>query len=535
MSCLKYQVPQIRTKYRGKEQKMNNQKDPAVDTKSGKVEGSYEGGQYVFKGIPYAAPPVGDLRWMPPQPVIPWKDGRPAKEFSPIAPQNLMMGGFSAQAPQPQSEDCLYLNIWTPGLDNAKRPVMVWIHGGAFIGGSGSDAMYESDKLLKRGNIVLVSINYRLGMLGFLRLKDVTGGKIPATGNEGLLDQVQALEWVKDNIAAFGGDPKNITIFGESAGSVSIACLMVMPKSKGLFQKAIMESGVGSVSVPKEEANRCGELFLKVSGLNKADGKAMRAFTPAQLLEMEMKIKMAMTGPGGIARVTSHYPVIDGEVIPDVPNKLALKGAAKGIRSIIGTNLDEYTLFAMMDPGMPQLTEADLRKRLTAMLPGSGADKLVEVYRKALQKRGEPPTPANILIAISTDLMFRMPSIDLVEAQQKNNTPVYNYIFTWNSPAMGGVFKACHALEIGFVFGKYDDMFCGTGPEADKLSESMQEAWLAFAKTGNPSSKCAGDWPEYGSQRMTMVFGKDNHVEAAPFDAERAVWDKVKRNDTFIL
>ena len=514
---------------------MNSQKNPVVSTKSGKVEGSYEGGQYIFKGIPYAAPPVGDLRWMPPQPVKPWKDVRPAKQFGPIAPQNAMPGGMLMQVPQPQSEDCLFLNIWTPGLDNAKRPVMVWIHGGAFIMGSGSDPMYDSEKLLKRGNIVLVSINYRLGMLGFLRLKDVTGGKIPATGNEGLLDQVLALKWVKNNIAAFGGDPKNITVFGESAGSMSIACLMVMPDAKGLFQKSILESGAGNVSVPKQEANRCGELFLKFSGIKKDDTKGMRALSPAQLLEIEIKIRSASAGAGGTARVTSHYPVIDGEVIPDVPNKLAQKGAAKGILSIIGTNLDEYTLFGMMDPGFANLTEADMKKRLTAMLPGSGADELVEVYGKAIQKRGEQATPANIMTAIITDMMFRIPSLDLIEAQRDNKTPVYSYIFTWESPVMGGILKACHALEIGFVFGKYDVMFCGTGPEADKLSECIQEAWLAFAKTGNPSCKYLGDWPDYGSKRMTMVFGKDSHVEAAPFEAERAVWNQVKRNDTFIM
>jgi len=446
-----------------------------------------------------------------------------------------MPGGMLMQVPQPQSEDCLFLNIWTPGLDNAKRPVMVWIHGGAFIMGSGSDPMYDSEKLLKRGNIVLVSINYRLGMLGFLRLKDVTGGKIPATGNEGLLDQVLALKWVKNNIAAFGGDPKNITVFGESAGSMSIACLMVMPDAKGLFQKSILESGAGNVSVPKQEANRCGELFLKFSGIKKDDLSAMWALSPAQLLEIEIKIRSASAGAGGTARVTSHYPVIDGEVIPDVPNKLARKGAAKGILSIIGTNLDEYTLFGMMDPGFANLTEADMKKRLTAMLPGSGADELVEVYGKAIQKRGEQATPANIMTAIITDMMFRIPSLDLIEAQRDNKTPVYSYIFTWESPVMGGILKACHALEIGFVFGKYDVMFCGTGPEADKLSECIQEAWLAFAKTGNPSCKYLGDWPDYGSKRMTMVFGKDSHVEAAPFEAERAVWNQVKRNDTFIM
>jgi para-nitrobenzyl esterase len=514
---------------------MNGPKNPVVKTKSGTVEGNYEGGLYNFKGIPYAAPPVGDLRWISPQPAKPWTGVRSVREFGPIAPQNMMPGGMMIQVPQPQSEDCLFLNIRTPGLDNAKRPVMVWIHGGAFVMGSGSDPMYDSDKILTRGNIVLVTINYRLGMLGFLRLKDVTGGKIPATGNEGLLDQVLALKWVKDNITAFGGDPKNITIFGESAGSISAACLMVTPKAKGLFQKCIMESGVGSVSVPKEEANRCGELFLKFSGIKPDNAGAMRALTTAQLLEMEMKIRMASPGIVGDARVTSHYPVIDGEVIPDFPNKLARKGAAKGILSIVGTNLDEYTLFGMMDPGFANLAEADIKKKLNAMLPASGADELIEVYGKAIQKRSEQATPANILSAIVTDMMFRMPSLDLVEAQRENRTPVYSYIFTWNSPVMGGALKACHALEIGFVFGKYDPMFCGTGPEADKLSECMQDAWVTFAKTGDPSGKCAGEWPQYGNKRITMVFGKYTHAEAAPFEAERVVWEKIKRNDTFIM
>jgi len=193
-----------------------------VKTKAGRIEGSYEDGLCIFRGVPYAEPPLGDLRWMPPQPARPWDGVRPAKEFGPIAPQNLLVGGPIVHVEQPQDEDCLFLNIWTPGLDNARRPVMVWIHGGAFTLGSGSDAMYNNGLLSKRGNIVLVTINYRLGMLGFLRLKDVTGGKIPATGNEGLMDQVVALQWVRENIAAFGGDPANVTVFGESAGGMSI-------------------------------------------------------------------------------------------------------------------------------------------------------------------------------------------------------------------------------------------------------------------------------------------------------------------------
>ncbi len=514
---------------------MNSNVQAIVKTKSGKVEGSVEGGLYVFKGIPYAAPPVGDLRWMPPHPVKSWKDVRPAKQFGPVAPQSPMPAGVIPTVEQPQSEDCLYLNITTPGLDNDKRPVLVWIHGGAFTIGSGSDPMYDLVKLPKRGNLVLVTINYRLGMLGFLRLKDATGGKIPATGNEGYLDQVAALKWVKDNIAPFGGDPKNVTVFGESAGSMSIACLMVMPKAKGLFQKGILESGVGSVAVPKAEANKNGELFLKVSEVAKDDVKAMRAFTPKQLLDLEMKMRIMGAGPGEVAKITVTTPVTDGEVIPDFPNKLARKGVAKGVTAIIGTNLDEWTLFGAVQPGYAQMSEEEMKKRLALMLPSDEIDKLVDVYSKALQKRGEPATPANIMTAVNTDIMFRIPALELVEAQRDNKAKVFSYLFNWKSPAMGGVLKACHALEIGFVFGKYDDMFCGTGPEADKLSECMQDAWIAFARTGNPSTQCMGEWPEYGQDRKTMVIGKDRHVEAAPYEAERAVWETVKRGDTLVI
>jgi para-nitrobenzyl esterase len=506
---------------------MSSEKQTIVSTKSGKIEGSFEDGLYVFKGIPYAAPPVGALRWMPPQPVKPWEGVRPTKKFGKIAPQNQMPGGIITQIPQPQDEDCLFLNIWTPGLDNARRPVMVWIHGGAFTIGSGSEAMSDTDTLPKRGNIVLVTINYRLGMLGFLRLKDATGGKIPATGNEGLMDQVAALKWVRDNIAAFGGDPKNVTVFGESAGGMSIGCLMAMPSAKGLFHKGILESGVGSTAGPLNEANTVGEHFLKTCGIKKDNVKALRALTPAQLLELEMKMRTGLAGPGEAVKITATAPVIDGEIIPDVPNELARKGSAKDIPAIIGTNLEEWKLFGLMQPGFGKLTEDDMIKRLSSFMPLEGVRGLVAAYRKAREKRGEAITPAEILSAIQTDLMFRMPALELVEAQRDNKQLVYSYLFTWKSPVMGGALGACHALEIGFVFGKYDAMFCGTGPDADKLARCMQDAWLAFARTGDPSCESIGKWPVYGSKRLTMILDKDCRVEAAPYEAERSAWDNV--------
>jgi para-nitrobenzyl esterase len=503
-------------------------REAIVVTTGGKVEGTYQDSTYIFKGIPYAARPVGALRWLPPQPAERWDGVRPAREFGPIAPQNPMVGGPIVHVEQPQDEDCLFLNVWTPGLDDARRPVMVWIHGGAFSIGSGSEPMYDSDKLPRRGNAVMVTINYRLGMLGFLRLKEATGGKIPATGNEGLLDQIAALKWVRDNIAAFGGDPANVTVFGESAGAMSIGCLMAMPAARGLFHKAILESGVGSTAVPLEQARAVAERFLEIVNIRGGDADALRALTPQRFLEADTRMRTELAGPGEAVRLTVVAPVIDGELIPEVTNEAARKGSAKDVPAIIGTNLEEFKLFnAMLPPGV-KIDEADLFRRLGAFLNDSDARKVVEVYRAARQKRGEPAGPADILTAIQTDLMFRIPALGLIEAQQANGQKAYSYLFTWKSPVMGGALGACHALEIGFVFGKYDDMFCGTGPEADRLSEGIQDAWLAFARTGDPSTGSFGQWPVYGKDRMTMLLGRDSHVEAAPYDEERRAWEGIE-------
>jgi para-nitrobenzyl esterase len=504
---------------------MSNEKDTIVKTKAGKVEGAYKDGLYMFKKVPYAAPPVGELRWLPPQPVKSWDGVRPAKEFGPIAPQNPMAGGIIIQEPQPQDEDCLFLNIWTKGLDDARRPVMVWIHGGAFIIGSGTEAMYTGGKLASYGDVVLVTINYRLGALGFMNLDVVTGGRIPASGNEGLLDQIAAIEWVRDNIAAFGGDPDNITVFGESAGGMSIGTLMSMPAAKDKFPKAILESGAANTVSDLDEAVAMSNEYLKVLGLTGNDVEALRVLTTKQLLDAQQQLTIIMQEKEH--RVTPFQPLVDGRVIPGRPIEAIRKGSAKNVVAIIGTNLEEWKLFAMMEPGFKDMDEAAMLGRLSGMLPDESLTGLVEGYRKARTARGDAASPADILTAIQTDIMFRMPAINLVEAQRDNGQAVYNYLFTWKSPVMGGVMGACHTLEIGFVYGQHDDTFCGTGPDADRLSRCMQDAWLAFARTGDPSCETAGKWPVYGKERLTMILDKDCHVEAAPYEGERSAWDRI--------
>jgi para-nitrobenzyl esterase len=507
---------------------MSNNDQAIVVTRSGKLEGSYEDGLYVFKRIPYAAPPVGERRWLAPQPVEPWDGVRPAREFGPIAPQNVMVGGPIVHVEQPQDEDCLFLNIWTSGLDDGRRPVMVWIHGGAFTIGSGSDAMYNNGVLARRGDVVFVSINYRLGMLGFLRLKDVTGGKIPSTGNEGLLDQVAALKWVKENIAAFGGDPANVTVFGESAGAMSIGSLMGMPAARGLFHKGILESGAGGTVITVDRANMIAGNFLEAAGTSGDDAAALRALKTERLLNIELELRKQAARVGEAMMITVTVPVVDGEVIPDVPNQAIKKGSARDIPVIAGTNLEEWKLFGLMQPGMEKLDSSMMLKILESYLPAAQVPGLVAAYRDSREKRGDTTAPFELLSAIFSDVMFRIPALELIEAQRDNGQRAYNYLFTWKSPVMNGLMGACHALEIGFVFGLYDDMFCGSGPEADRLSGYIQDAWLAFARSGDPSCKSLGEWPVYGRERSTMVLGRDSHVEAAPFEDERRVLEKVK-------
>ncbi len=504
---------------------MGDNNKAVVTIRSGKIEGILEDGLFAFKGIPYAAPPVGDLRWLPPQPVTPWQGVKSAKEYGAISPQNEMPGGevIPGKIDQPQDEDCLFLNIWTKGLDNGRRPVMVWIHGGAFIIGSGSDAMYRNHNIVSRGDVVLVTINYRLGALGFMNLKEITGGKIPATGCEGFLDQIAALEWVGDNIEVFGGDPENITVFGESAGGMSIGSLMGMPSAKGKFHKAILESGAGNTVSSLEDGVAAASGFLDILGLKGKDADSLRSLTVKQILDTQEKLGIHLMRKEG--RITPHQPVVDGIIMPEVPIEAIERGSAADVKTIAGTNLEEFKLFAVTDPTLHNIDEQGVVNRLERLIPPEHVSRVIAAYRNAREARGESTGPKDILTAIQGDLMFRISCLNLVEAQCKNSQPAYNYLFTWKSPAMGGILGACHALEIGFVFGNFDDSFCGSGPEAEALSGKMQDAWIAFARTGDPGCESLGKWEPYCGNRTTMIFGRNSRIEKAPYEEERAIWD----------
>ncbi|OGN94574.1 MAG: hypothetical protein A2Y89_04175 [Chloroflexi bacterium RBG_13_51_18] len=507
-----------------------------ANTKNGKLEGYIENDLFVFKGIPYAAQPVGDLRWMPPRPVKKWSGIRPAKEYGAISPQNPMpvqapgMPDFSKEL---QDEGCLFLNIWTPGLDDARRPVIFWIHGGAFIIGAGTEPFLEGGKLVKRGDIVLVSINYRMGAFGFMNLKEITGGKIPANGNEGLLDQIAALEWVQDNIAAFGGNPDNVTVGGFSAGGMSIGDLLSMPLARGKFHKAINRSGSTNTVTTLDNAREMSEQFLKILNINRKDITALRALKTQQLLDAQALLGAVLREAKGA--LTPFMPVIDGHVIPDFPIEEIKKGSAKNVTVMAGNTLDELKISTGMDPAMRNLDDVGLLERLGRLLQADLVPKVVKVYREALKKRGSSGNPLDVMGTVSTDLMFRIPTIRLVEAQRDIGMPSYNYYFTYKSPAMGGILGAMHGLDNPLLFGQLDADFTGVGTEVENLALKIQDSCIAFVRTGDPSCKTIGKWPVYGKDRMTMIFDNNTRVEAAPYEAERRVWDGYDFKNTLPL
>ena len=497
-----------------------------VQTHSGPLRGARENGLSVFRGIPYAAPPVGDLRWMPPEPPVPWTEPRDALEFGNVAPQekNPLVPPVLV-VEQPESEDCLYLNVYTPGADDGARPVMLWIHGGGFALGAGSQRLYDGSRLASRG-VVVVTINYRMGPFGFARLKELTNGEIPSTGNEGILDQVAALEWVRDNIAAFGGDPGNVTIFGESAGGVSVLTLLAMPAARGLAHKAIVQSGPGQLSLNVDEAIDQVARPL-VEALGTSDPRALRAATTEELMAAMPSFMDAAVTPDPRERNAWAKPVVDGEVILDWPEPLLASGACEGMPLMVGTTRDELSQ-PVFDPIKD---EAELLTRVQAMVPDADAGALIEAYRAARGQRLAPVDPASLYSAVDTGLIMAVPSTRLLDAHRPHG-PVYHYVIDWISPQMDGAFGAPHMVELGFVFGTHDATpaiagMCGVGPAADALANASMDAWAAFARTGDPSTDGLGAWPRYDETRPTMMIGPLAGVREAPFEGERVAWDGI--------
>ncbi|BDG37411.1 carboxylesterase/lipase family protein [Saccharococcus caldoxylosilyticus] len=496
-----------------------------VETRYGKLQGGKNESVYYWKGVPYAKAPVGELRFQPPQPPEPWTGVRDVTTFGAVAmqPAGLLFGGVLGRTTEPRSEDCLFLNIWSPGADGKKRPVMVWIHGGAFLFGSGSTPWYDGTAFAANGDVVVVTINYRLNVFGFLHLADLFGEDYAASGNCGILDQIAALRWVQENIEAFGGDPKQVTIFGESAGAASVGTLLAMPEAKGLFQQAILQSGSGALLLKSAaKATAMAEKILHQAGIRPGDRDRLLTIPAEKLLQAALSL-----GPQ-----VSYGPVIDGKTLPNHPIEALKEGAARDISMIIGVTKDEYNLFTLTDPSWTALSEQELLKRINKEV-GPVPREVVDYY---LHQGDEAEPIWQKLLRIMTYRVFTNGMLRTADYQVEQGVNVWMYRFDYETPIMGGKLKACHALELPFVFGNLHQPgitnFTGGWPEREQISKQMHDAWISFARNGNPNhDQLTEEWPVYDlNKRAAMIFGASSRVEADPFGKERDVWEKGKQH-----
>lgn len=492
----------------------------------GRILRSHDRPLVSFLGVPYAAPPVADARFAPPRPAEAWTGVRDALAFGAAPPQ---VGGplldlLGTSVTTACDEDCLTLNVWTPGVDDARRPVMVWIHGGAFISGASSGAIYDGARLAARGDVVVVTFNYRVGALGYLHLAPGHAEGGPACTNLGLQDQIAALRFVRDHIAAFGGDPDRVTLFGESAGAGSLCALLAAPSARGLFHAAIPQSGAPDGFLLPEEAEARTRRLLDTLGVSRS---ALRDVAVDALISAQQKCATERVWKTGMFFV----PVIDGEILPERPMAAVRDGRAARVPLMIGTTRDELQLFKF-GTTTPELDDETVVAVLAESLPGAGADGrplaagIVDVYRRVRGERGESLAGIDLIYAVQTDLSMRGPAIRLAEHHGRHQPLTFMYLFDWESPAEHGALGSCHALDVPFPFGALDvpgiATLTGSGEGPERLAEDMMDAWIAFAQTGRPNSPRLGAFAEYTTDtRITMVFGAKSGPVSAPREAER--------------
>ncbi len=499
-----------------------------VTTKAGRIRGSRVDGVHRFLGIPYARAPFGPGRLRPPRQVVPWTGVRDALEFGPEPPQPKPPADDPAAAmvwdPAVPGEDCLNLNVWTPDPAAGGLPVVVWIPGGMFEVGSG--ASYDGSRFARDG-VVCVSINYRVGPEGFAFVDD-------GFANLGLLDQIAALEWVRDTIPAFGGDPDTVTIFGESAGAMSVGTLLSMPRAEGLFRRAICQSGAAHRVVPAATARRIGIRLAERLGVPPAR-EGLASVPPDRLLEAGSELKAEMQsspdpdhwGIEVIASALPWQPVVDGDVHPERPIDRIAAGTGSGVDVIVGWNADDWRLFTVVNGSIHRLTDAGLTGPVpvhgyeTALAFDLDADR-VAAYRELLPGA----SPGELLAEIQSDWWCRIPAQRLADAHAPSAAGTYVYEFAWPSPAFGGAFGACHALEIPFVFDTLDlglrqmqGALLGETPPQE-LAAAMHGAWVRFAAAGDPG------WDRYDlARRATMRFDVVSRVVDDPRASARTLWD----------
>jgi len=494
-----------------------NDEGPLAQTACGTVRGRHRRGVQLFAGIPYAEPPVGDRRFAPPTPHDSWDGTRDALRFGKAAPQ-LPGEGLTNRVLLAWDEDCLTLNVVTPAADDARRPVYVWIHGGAYQHGQGATPWYDGTSFAIRGDIVVVTINYRLGALGFCHLSPHLGDRFASAGVNGFLDQLAALGWVRDNIAAFGGDPDRVTVGGESAGAFSVCNVLASPHAAGLVHRAIAQSGAAHNTHDPESGKEISAQFL--AALGEPNAAELPEIGADRILEAQQQVIVERStrpshGP------EPFYPVWGHEALPRAPHELIAEGAGSEVGLLTGTNEDEMALW-----GVTGLSEDRVHRYTARMSPD--ADAVLACYRQRLSD----VEAGWVACAIATDRVFRVPAIRLAENRHANGAATWMYRFSWDSRAFEGQFGAAHALEIPFTFNTLDgpgtDVFLGEGPRPDALAETMHDSWIAFIRHGDPSTSALGDWPPYEpDHRLVMDLDDECGLLADPESDEREIWESV--------
>ncbi|QQS12169.1 MAG: carboxylesterase/lipase family protein [Rhodospirillales bacterium] len=508
---------------------------PAVETASGRIRGLVVDGCHVFKGIPYGASTAGANRFMPPRPPAPWTGVRDCFAYGGRSPQ----APAAAQRPElatvwgpvdtlPVGEDCLTLHVWTPAPDGAKRPVMVWLHGGAFSYGSANSPRYDSVNLARRNDVVVVAVNHRLNIFGHLDLSTVGGDRFAASGNAGLLDLVAALEWVRDNAARFGGDPGNVTIFGQSGGGGKVSALLGMPKARGLFHKAIIQSGASVRFAERERTTRLADGVLKHLELGVGDVDALQTLPLERLLAAVEPAQRTLPRPRFPLLDRYNFgPVVDGAILPAHPFDPAAPAISDGVPLMIGDTKDESAIFLAPDDSVwnRTVTEDDLRARLAAVA-GPWTDDALALYRA----RDPGASPSDRLITALTASNFHVRTVMLAERKAaRGKAAVHMYRLDWETPAFDGRLKSPHSVDVPFVFDTLG-VIGATGRKAgaQSLAARISRTWTTFARTGAPDNAAIPAWPAYTAERRaTMVFDDSCRVEDDPDADARRLWHDV--------
>lgn len=506
-----------------------------AETAFGKIRGVDNSGIKIFKGIPYGADTSGKNRFMPPAEPADWSGVRDALAYGHSAPQRdpadpqRAPGATGGAAPSsvsanrlpPEGEDCLVLNVWTPALGAAggsgKRPVMVWCHGGGFVTGSGSSPSNDGSNLARRGDVVVVTLNHRLNVLGFANLSEFSAD-FEASGDAGMLDIIQALKWVKANIAQFGGDPNLVTIFGQSGGGRKVETLLAMPAAKGLFHRAIIESGAAVRVTERDIAVRNSEQLLAKLGVDKKNVRELQKLPVEKI--MAAYFAVLKDHPDVDPNINGFDPTVDGKILPQHPFYPKASPVSANVPVMIGSTRTEQTFFSMDDPGAFSQNDADMHARIEKLL-GNKADSMIDLYRKL----NPGASPSDIYFLAATDLRYGAPT--MFAAQQRaalGAAPVYLYYFTWETPVQGGRLKSPHTIEVPFAFDnvKISARMTGGGQEAMALADKVSDAWIAFARSGDPNTPKLPHWPAYDStDRATMVINNVSKVVNDPLKEQR--------------